>query len=109
MDFSNLLTPLAILQVITAILFLISLIFGIKIASQYTEARPFITILTTYILHVIVFYSFVLTTTFLGTRAMYSDIINGWSSGIRLHLALITSVTFTVLLFGRGKKWIRPK
>jgi hypothetical protein len=98
-------TSLFIFQCINLVLFIISLMFGIMAVIKNKELRAYVIPLLTYILHVIAFYCFVVATNINGTNQIYSDIINGWSAGIRLHLALLSLAEFSIILFG-GKKWL---
>jgi hypothetical protein len=104
MYFLNLINePLFVLQLITLLLFVASLITGILLIVRHKDLRLFIIPLLTYIIHVIIFYSVLVFTDYI-TKTANAAILNGWSSGIRLHLVLILLSEFIMILKG-DIKW----
>ena len=102
-------TPLLLTQLASTCLFIIAFIFGIKVVRKFNGILSAIIIpMLTYIAHIIGFYSFVIYVSIVGTRTVYTSILNGWGAGVRLHLAILLVVVF-IILFYRGQKWIRPK
>lgn len=101
---------LPIIQVISFILLISSLVCGILSIKKFPKLTLVIAPALTYIVHAIIFYSFVLYSSFFAETPLDDMIINGWSSGVRLHQAILVLGYFVaILIWGKGwsKKWIQ--
>ena len=105
MDITSVFTPIFLLQSTTFILSIVALIFGILSLKKVPKMRVYVGPILTYIVHLIIFYVFILYTDVIGIKPVYAQIINGWSSGIRLHLVLLLLTEFIFTYFW-GKKWM---
>lgn len=94
------------IQVFSFTLSVLTLIVGILCAKRFPKIAILIYPFLTYVIHTIIFYSFLTYTTLAKTMYEYAALINGWSSGIRLHLLLLMLAASLYLYFG-GKKWTR--
>lgn len=92
------------IQITSLILLTLSFVFGILCIRKFKKLTLFIIPMLTYVAHAIVFYIFVLYSTYFAETPLDDMIINGWSSGIRLHQALLLLSYFIVIFFW-GKKW----
>jgi hypothetical protein len=96
-------TPFQFINI--ALCFLIFIIAGLCI-KKYPKYWLLVLTPVTYIMHLLTFYSFFLYVDYMNLEARYAQDLNGWSTGIRLHLLLLVLGIFIFEYLG-GDKWIQ--
>lgn len=112
MDYSFLIVPinpiftlLTPVQLISMVGLILSLVYAHLCMRAYPNIKWLIVSPLTYIVNAIAFYIFLIYANLSNTVNNYILILNGWSSGLRLHLIVLMMAGF-IFLYYRGKKWM---
>jgi len=101
LNYFDIVTPL---QVISLFLFLFDIVlwFIVYKDKRYSNIKPIMFLILSYILNITTFYVSLIIIDiyeFDKISPTLADVMMGWSTGIRVHLGLILAISFTAAIF----------
>jgi hypothetical protein len=103
LDF-DIVTPL---QLIVTLICIIALVFGVLCMIKYPKYKLLIFVPLTYLIHLIIFYIFILYMDIINEETGLAIIINGWSTGTKLHMVFLILSGLVLVYFKGNKLWLQ--